>query len=463
MQPMGGDDVTDVLILGAGIAGLASARALTERGLRVTIVEARDRVGGRIRTLQADGTSVELGAEFVHGRTPELWALMDEAGLTATERSGSMLRAGFDGSLAEDDPQDDAMFAPLEVLKEYAGPDATFADWLVSSGVAEEDKPALLGYVEGFNAADAARIGILGLGAQQKAEDATEGDRAWHIRGGYAQLAEHLAAKLQERGGNLLLHSVVTRVDWEPQKVKVTTQSGRVLRASRCIVTLPLGVLQAVNAGGIEMQPLPVAIVEARRMAMGHAVRFTMVFKEPWWTESVVSVDREALQMLSFLFTPSEAPPVWWTAHPEAGPAMLTGWVGGTRSKEMRADALQERCLPHAGEGLLHFGSACAGKSHCNLHSRLVERSLLARGVQLRARGQPGGSACDDCARGRDHVLRRRAHRYHRTLGNGPCRTAQRAASSGASARRVARLKRPQRENAFAAPRLRYTSVITAA
>ena len=116
----------DVLILGAGMAGLAAGRALAERGLHVTIVEARDRVGGRILTVQdhpakGQAASLELGAEFIHGRAPELWTLLEEAGLTAVERAGSMLRVDDRGELVEDDARDDAMFAPLEQLKEYDG------------------------------------------------------------------------------------------------------------------------------------------------------------------------------------------------------------------------------------------------------------------------------------------------------------------------------------------------------
>ncbi|MGC2402845.1 MAG: FAD-dependent oxidoreductase, partial [Acidobacteriaceae bacterium] len=77
----------DVIVVGAGIAGLAAARTLAEAGLHVTLVEARERVGGRILTVPArqGGLPVELGAEFVHGLPPELVRLVDEAGLTRFE------------------------------------------------------------------------------------------------------------------------------------------------------------------------------------------------------------------------------------------------------------------------------------------------------------------------------------------------------------------------------------------
>ena len=62
---------TDVLIIGAGVAGLTAAHELCTAGLHVTILEARDCIGGRILTHHTKQYPVELGAEFVHGRPPE--------------------------------------------------------------------------------------------------------------------------------------------------------------------------------------------------------------------------------------------------------------------------------------------------------------------------------------------------------------------------------------------------------
>ena len=65
--------MNDVIVIGAGIAGLAAARTLAEAGQRVALIEARDRAGGRILTVPAadGGLPVELGAEFIHGLPPE--------------------------------------------------------------------------------------------------------------------------------------------------------------------------------------------------------------------------------------------------------------------------------------------------------------------------------------------------------------------------------------------------------
>ena len=101
----------DVLVLGAGMAGLAAARALAQRGMRLLLLEARDRVGGRVHSLQTSHGVVELGAEFVHGKNAALWELIDEAGAKTVERDGSMLRESANGELAEDDSVEDRLFS----------------------------------------------------------------------------------------------------------------------------------------------------------------------------------------------------------------------------------------------------------------------------------------------------------------------------------------------------------------
>jgi monoamine oxidase len=334
---------TDVVVLGAGMAGLTAARALAERGVRVVVLEVRERVGGRVWTRKDEGGgSIEMGAEFVHGRAPELWALMEECNAVTTERDGSMLREQWGGGVAEDDPQDDAMFEPLEKLEDFAGEDVSFAEWLATSDVPEEERGALLGYVEGFNAADAKRIGVKALGAQQKAEDASEGDRAWHVLGGYGQLAEYLSARVKALGGEVRLGWEALALRWREGDVEVETNRG-VIHAKQCVITLPLGVLQCVNdEDALRMAPEPKAIAQARRMEMGHAARFTMVFRERWWEQAGV-LEKEKLAAMSFLFTPQREVKVWWTAHPEpeALPA-LTGWVGGPRAKSLAGKSADE-------------------------------------------------------------------------------------------------------------------------
>jgi monoamine oxidase len=332
----------DILILGAGISGLTAARALAERNVRVCVLEARHRAGGRILSQKVEGGgTVELGAEFVHGRAPELWALIDEVGCKTTEREGSMLREQPGHGLT-DDPDDGALFEPLTQLETYTGPDQPFATWLATSNVPAASRPALTAYIEGFNAADAQRISILSLGAQQKSEDASEGDSSWHILGGYSQLTDHLAARITELHGDIHLNHEVCAIRWSPQSVTVETSQGN-FTAPRCLITFPLGVLQLVNApNGLTIDPEPQAIAEAQRLAMGHASRFTLLFRDRWWEASPL-LPKNSLRDMSFLFTSARMPPVWWTSHPEreALPA-LTGWAGGPRALALEPKSPQD-------------------------------------------------------------------------------------------------------------------------
>src|SRR5215470_12356574 len=114
----------EVLIIGAGMAGLTAARILAEAGVPVTVLEARNRVGGRILTHHVDNQAIELGAEFIHGRPPELRALLSESGLETYERDGS--QACFNKGTLQPCAETGIAFHLLEGLEDYTGPDVSF-------------------------------------------------------------------------------------------------------------------------------------------------------------------------------------------------------------------------------------------------------------------------------------------------------------------------------------------------
>ena len=109
--------------------------------------------------------------------------MIDEIGLETYERDGAQV--GMDeGRLADFSGEMDEVFEPLEELEDWTGPDYSFAEFLDRKGVEENERLEMVGYVEGFNAADHRVISVASLGAQQKAEDATEGDRLFRVRDG---------------------------------------------------------------------------------------------------------------------------------------------------------------------------------------------------------------------------------------------------------------------------------------
>src|SRR5580704_17153721 len=103
------DKTHDVVVIGAGMAGLTAARALAEAGLKVLVVEAQDRIGGRILTRHVGDEAIELGAEFIHGLPAELWALIHEAGLETYEHGGTQV-CFEDGQLSDCSDEMDEVF-----------------------------------------------------------------------------------------------------------------------------------------------------------------------------------------------------------------------------------------------------------------------------------------------------------------------------------------------------------------
>ena len=330
-----------ILIIGAGMAGLTAARALAEAGRQVTLLEASSRVGGRIHTIRDGNEIIELGAEFIHGKPPELWSLIKEAGLETYELDGAML-SYEDGQLQARDEEEEST-PILDNLEAWTKPDITFAEYLAQKQIPDEKKQSAIGYVEGFNAADHHLISIASLGLQQSAEEAIEGGRLFRIRDGYDRLPQFLAEKFTAAGGTLALNTLVERIDWTPNHVRVESKEvcsnpakSITHEATQAIITLPLGVLQQQS---VAFSPTPDALHEASRLRMGHALRFTLVFREPFWKNlepdaalSNKTALSEQLNAMSFLFSFTSMPPVWWTPHP-APSNTLTGWVGGPRSE----------------------------------------------------------------------------------------------------------------------------------
>src|SRR5258707_3744724 len=252
------DNTHDVVVVGAGMAGLTAARALAEAGLKVLVVEAQDRIGGRIWTRHVGDEAIELGAEFVHGRPPELWALIEEAGLETYERGGAQL-CFEDGGLNDCSGEMDTVFEPLERLEEFAGPDLSFAEYLDREQTPMEARGRIIGYVEGFNAADHREVSVASLGAQQKAEDADGSNHNYRLRGGYDQLPRYLSERIAEFGGKVLTGTPVKEIHWEEGQVEVVSDLWS-FNATHAVVTLPLAVLQR---GKMKIVPPPRQVLAA--------------------------------------------------------------------------------------------------------------------------------------------------------------------------------------------------------
>ncbi len=309
----------DSIVLGAGIAGLVAARTLVEAGRRVLVLEAQGRVGGRMHTRRVPGLDapVELGAEFIHGRPPELLALLAEAGLDTYEAEGEQV-CFLDGRLGGC-PEDGGAWALLDDMVDEAE-DLSCDEYLARSHASEADQARIRDYVEGFNAADAARIGIRGLARQQAAEDAIKGDRNARLTAGYGALAEYIRDRAVAAGAELLLATPAETVLWEPGAVTVTA-NGRQHQARKLICAVTLGVLQA---RAVRFDPEPQAAMRAAdALDAGTVQRMVLQLRARPWAERHPG--------MHFLFAQGEHPSTFWTTTPRATP-LLTCWAGGPRA-----------------------------------------------------------------------------------------------------------------------------------
>src|ERR1041384_8300862 len=172
----------DVLIIGAGAAGLAAARELAAAGLSVCVLEARERIGGRIYTQHEAESAlpIELGAEFIHGAPPETLEIVEQAHMLlcdAPERHW-YLRAGV---LTKSDEFWAKLDDVMAQMKQAGARDQSFQDFLAAYeqrhdlGAAREMAEM---YVQGFHAARPERIGVHGLNKVNEAADRIEIGRA---------------------------------------------------------------------------------------------------------------------------------------------------------------------------------------------------------------------------------------------------------------------------------------------
>lgn len=325
----------DVIVVGAGVAGLHAGCLLAEAGQRVAIIEARRRIGGRIwtQTVSLDHSQlripVELGAEFVHGLAPEIWALIRQAGLGTFENDGTTYRFDAGRLMMASEHEQPGAARVLEDMTRWVqtqpgGADMSFIEYLKAQAVDRPAARAAGNYVEGFNAADQRWISVAALAKQQAAEDAIAADRVFRLEAGYAAIPNFLADRFLAAGGALLLEAPVKKIVWKRAAVSVGIVRGGgdlECHSKRAIITVPLGVLQA---RAIEIVPqLAEILFQADRLKMGAAVRLTLVFKQTFWDPR-----------MSFLFAPGELPPTWWTPAPHEAPA-LTAWAGGPKAEQL--------------------------------------------------------------------------------------------------------------------------------
>lgn len=330
-------DEFDVIVIGAGAAGLAAAANLSRHGKSVCILEARERVGGRILSIRPPGIAMplELGAEFIHGESPSVFEHLRLAGDIAVDapQTRCELRGG------ELQPTDSLFEKMKRELKKVPKPraDVPFADFMQKHR--RQLSPAVRSFatmlVEGFDAADPARasaIEILKEWAGGNAADAP----TFRPQRGYGALMDSLVGSLDPQRVSLQLQSVVTEVRWRSGRVTVVaSRHGESVEthASQAVVTLPLGVMQLPPQarGGVRFTPeLPRKALPLSRLSMGPVIKLMLCFSRPFWAE----MNDAQYRKIAFFHAQGAPFPTFWTTLP-ARTSILIAWCGGPNAQRL--------------------------------------------------------------------------------------------------------------------------------
>ena len=345
-----------IVVIGAGVAGLAAARELHRRGHSVMVLEARNRIGGRILTRHARVSTapIELGAEFIHGDAPETMRILRAARLQVVPTGGSIWVAR--GGRLRPESLGASLDRVFRLIYSDA-PDESFAQFLArrpGGRALAKARAAAAAFVRGFHAADLDRIGTRSLAPVRG-----------HLAGGAAMTANVLAGD-QDAIPHWLAcglesvirtQAVVSEIAWKRHHVDIRIRHGargavRRVSARAVVITVPIGVLQAPAElrGGIAFRPEPPGVRNAvDRLAMGSVTRVVFAFDELPWSKLAPRRHGEGPAEVGFVRIPDSDFSVWWSRIASRGP-LAVAWSGGPaaaaqarrRSSEVIATALRQ-------------------------------------------------------------------------------------------------------------------------
>jgi len=343
----------DVLILGAGAAGLAAARDLSHAGLRVTVIEARPRVGGRVLTLHDPRSPIplELGAEFIHGASADTLPLAQAAGLAVIELPDSheLASAGRFKPMGDFWELVDRMNHDLARRLASRGNDFPVSAYLDSARVPVTRRGLLRDFIQGFYAAHPDRLSAKSL-AVETAGGGDEADevagKQFRIANGGDALMKWLRDGLDPDRTEVRLSTIAVSVQWKRGAVSVVCRGSSdgallpALTARTALITLPAAVLKA---GELRFDPaLPAKQRALAGIETGQVFKIVLRFREAFWEKPEFLKERRGKAVangrgLSILHAHGVEVPTWWTTLPVRSP-VLVGYVGAVAAEQLLSE-----------------------------------------------------------------------------------------------------------------------------
>ena len=334
----------EVIVIGAGAAGLAAARSLQDAGREVLVLEARDRVGGRVYTDYSFASHpIERGAEYINGENVITWEWVKQYGLETlpflenlkhafvyfNSKRLSVEQLYKDSKLKALDflvSRDSALFELADKWVKAGKPDTTAAKLLAANNVRfSPESYRLVDY--SFSSEYGANLQQLGVYGLLEGTYEGDGNSNSRLKKGYSHLLKLFATDL-----NIRYSTPVTKIAWSPQGIQLQTQNNTTFTAKKLVITVPLALLQS-NAILFDPVLPPEKRAAIDGLGIAHVTKLILKFDEPFWSE-------ETELVLTTLDTQMWWRPGWGRTKETPVLSAYTGAVNATNFSAMGRDAL---------------------------------------------------------------------------------------------------------------------------
>jgi monoamine oxidase len=324
-------DNTDVIIIGAGAAGLMAGRELQKKGINFVILEATDRAGGR--ALTKDGyPHIELGPEFLHGQTPVTDSLLEEFRLPWYDMEFDF-HLYLHGKLS---PLPDFWEEICEVMKDIdpGKKDVSFQDYLEQSDRHSPDVNKIArAFIQGFDAADLSEISSRALAGMKDQACDPQRRKMRRPLSGYGKLMEMLSDFFQQR---FFFSHFVKEIEWKNGEVTVNGASGegRVpfqVKGKKILLTASLGALKRIR-----LSPTPEPLRNfLEQTELGQVVKIVAELEPEFFHQFPDKT-------FPFIVAPDHCFTAWWTTTP-IHTHLVTAWSGGEKARKLEGKTMEER------------------------------------------------------------------------------------------------------------------------